>query len=251
MSDRSPPLSSGSSRFDDAPSVLSVLAEPEVDTVVYRRSLDPALARALDEAARGWIAPASRVLDPSQRSLPESIASLVASAPPSVRGALAEDVDRCLQWLSAAAGPRPVLATLGSVIGDECTRFHQDFVRVRLLVTYAGPGTVLVRRSAVDRHALAHPVACEFEANRAIVRDPSAVTSAVRGDVVLLKGGAWPSIEHGAVHRSPSVRRAEDRRVVLALTQVADERTLAARPVLARTDSGQAVLLYPEQSLLT
>lgn len=250
MTSQSAVFMAGSSRFGDAPSVFSSLAEAEVDTVVYRRALDPALALALDDAAQGWIAPASRVLDPSQRSLPEALASLVANAPSSVRGALVEDVARCLQWLSSAAGARPVLATLGSVVGDECARFHQDFVRVRLLVTYAGPGTVLVHRSAVDRHALAHPVACEHEANRAIVRDPRGVTSAARGDVVLLKGGAWPSIAHGAVHRSPSVRRAEDRRVVLALTQVADERTLAARPVLARTDSGHSVLMYSDHSLL-
>lgn len=251
MTDRGALFEAGSWHFDDDPSVLSALKEPEVDTVVYRRALDPAFARALDEAAQGWIAPAARVLDPSQRSLPEAIASLVANAPPSLRGPLVEDVARCLQWFSSAAGARPVLARLGTVIGDECTRFHQDFVRVRLLVTYAGPGTVLVHRSVVDRHALAHPVACELEANRAIVRNPRGVTSAARGDVVLLKGVAWPSIAHGAVHRSPSIRRAEDRRIVLALTQVADERTLTAPPVLARTDSGHSVLMYSDSSLLT
>jgi hypothetical protein len=251
MTSREAAFAAGSWRFGDAPEVFSALGEAEVDTVVYRRALDPAFERALDDAARGWVEPASRVLDSTQRSLPEALASLVANAPSSIRDALGEDVARCLHWLSASAGARPVLATLGSVIGDECSRFHQDFVRVRLLVTYAGPGTVLVHRSAVDRHALAHPVASELEANRAIVRDQRGVASAARGHVVALKGGAWPSIAHGAVHRSPRVRSAADRRIVLALTQVADERTLSARPVLARTDAGHRVLMFSDTSRIT
>jgi hypothetical protein len=241
----------GSWRFGHDASVLDALAEPEVDTVVLRRSLDPSLASALDDAAQGDLSQSSRVLDPSHPSLRDAVASLVANAPRALRDALVEDVSLCLRMLSSAAGARRTLATFASVVGDECTKFHQDFVRARLLVTYAGPGTVIVHRAAVDRHALDHPPASVAAANARIVRDSRGVKSVERGDVVVLKGGAWPGIAHGAVHRSPRVARTQDRRIVLALTQVADERSLDAKPTLTRTSDGHSVLVFSDISMVT
>jgi hypothetical protein len=87
---------------------------------------------------------------------------------------------------------------------NACTRFHHDQNTLRLLCTYAGPGTYWVAREHVNVDAL-FELGGDIElANRRIVPEPSRVQQAAAWDVLLLKGARFSEPEGvGAVHRSP------------------------------------------------
>lgn len=70
-----------------------------------------------------------------------------------------------------------------------CPRLHADSVPLRLLVTYAGAGTLYVIDGDVDRSRLLVPP--EAAGNDRAVRSGRPLVSADCGDVLLLKGNAW------------------------------------------------------------
>jgi hypothetical protein len=129
------------------------------------------------------------------------------------------DVERWGRRLVELTGLPRYHASFGPITTDKCKKFHVDYVMLRLLVTYAGPGTEIAPDEIVRRKALEEPAHCHIEANEAILRDPSGVIRANAGDVVVLKGNAWPGNEGlGVVHRSPPVEDRGLRRLVLTLT---------------------------------
>jgi hypothetical protein len=74
-----------------------------------------------------------------------------------------------------------------------CPNFHTDKVSGRLICTYIGAGTQYISKH--DKDAL----------------------QAKTGDVILLKGEAWPGNEgNGAIHRSPQLPDGQ-RRLLLTL----------------------------------
>jgi len=130
-----------------------------------------------------------------------------------------KDVERWGRRLVELTGLPRYHASFGPITTDKCKKFHVDYVMLRLLVTYAGPGTEIAPDSMVNRKALEEPAHCHIEANAAILRDPSGVVHANAGDVVVLRGNAWPKKEGlGVVHRSPPVEDRGLRRLVLTLT---------------------------------
>ncbi len=94
----------------------------------------------------------------------------------------------------------------GPILDDRCRKFHVDRVHLRLLCTYAGPGTEWAPAAIVNRDALARPPFCEHAANAAIVREPDRIVRCRAGDVLLLSGVPPADAARkvpGAVHRSP------------------------------------------------
>lgn len=129
---------------------------------------------------------------------------------------LAADIGRLVDRLRAVTG-RPILqASLATVDTDKCRKFHVDYKSVRLVCTYAGPGTEWVDDAGVDRSALGHPAPCIDSANARIVLRAGSVHRALPGDVVLLKGELGNE-GRGVVHRSPPVEATHQRRLVLTL----------------------------------
>jgi hypothetical protein len=101
---------------------------------------------------------------------------------------------------------------------DECRKYHTDYYRLRLLVSYVGPGTEVVPERALDRTALGKGTGEDVETeNREIVRDSCTVVRARAGDLVLLKGERFGN-GLAAVHRSPPVQHRGEARLVLKLT---------------------------------
>jgi hypothetical protein len=94
-----------------------------------------------------------------------------------------------------------------------------DYVRYRLITTYVGPGTEWVPEEAVRREALDHPTDCPCDANKEIVRDPSAIRHAVPGEVIVMKGALHPG-RRGAIHRSPAIEGTGRVRVLLIASTV-------------------------------
>lgn len=136
-----------------------------------------------------------------------------------VRAWLERDLRRLLRRFTEHAGPGMVRAQLAAIRGDQCRKFHCDYVRYRLLSTYVGPGTEWLPEEAVRREALEHPAACPTQANARAVRDASGVRRAAAGDVLLMKGALHPD-SRGAVHRSPPIENTGVVRLVWTLSTV-------------------------------
>jgi hypothetical protein len=78
-----------------------------------------------------------------------------------------------------------------------CPRWHVDQVPVRLITTYAGPGSEWLGDGAMPRQALGSPASDRY-ANV----EPAGRLGA--GDVALFKGERWHGNEQrGVIHRSP------------------------------------------------
>ena len=103
------------------------------------------------------------------------------------------------------------LAVTGSAM---CPRFHVDHVGLRAVVTLLGPGTEWLDHGDVDRARLGHRAAGAADECSGLLRPGATVLRAAPGDLVVMKGTAWPGNEaRGAVHRSPCA--GDGRRVVL------------------------------------
>lgn len=133
-------------------------------------------------------------------------AVLVAGLPlnPCARTRLATDIARLARLFAALLGANAVHGRLEAIDGNACRLFHADHVGLRLLCTYAGPGTEWVPDAAVDRTKLG--------TNAAAVPNRAAVRHVPRFAVALLKGEAWPgNAGRGVVHRSPEASAARPR----------------------------------------
>lgn len=97
-----------------------------------------------------------------------------------------------------------VVVRLKVVETDACCKFHADYVSVRLIATFTGPGTQwLDAGDAVRLHAGA-------EVEKLSVRNIAT------GHIALFKGHDWAP-ERAIVHRSPSIAGSGTRRLVLVI----------------------------------
>lgn len=136
-----------------------------------------------------------------------------------MRGWLQDDVERLTQrLLTVYAAPRFRLF-FGAILGDQCRKFHVDYVHLRLLCTYLGPGTEWLRDEDVNRELLGAPFECPEQANEAVQRQPGRVRHLRLGEVAILKGEAYPGQPgFGLVHRSPPISQAGLARVFLSIS---------------------------------
>lgn len=213
-------LGTSSSRIGAAGSVLDSVLDVGVDIAVWQRSLPEGVADALTAWAHRAEASFEAIQDPARLDLRRAAAGLDDER---VHAWLLADAAGLVARLAALAGPGPLKISLGSVRDDQCRRFHVDYLRLRLVTTYAGPGTQWLPEEAVDRHALEHAIDCSpWEANERIARAPNAVRHARAGDVLVMRGSRFPGVEprRGAVHRSPPLDGTGQARVVLIVSTV-------------------------------
>ena len=195
---------------------LARILDSDLNVCVWRRALPPRLEK--------WIEPLARTLvhDVSHRvsSSPASTAPLFAGLPDreGMIHAWAADVAALVGLLSGLLGAKSLRASLATVDTNKCRKFHSDHKTLRLVCTYAGPGTEWVDERDADRSAMGHDDACIDTANARIVRHGSRIRRAGPGDVVLLKGELFAGNRgRGAVHRSPPIEATGERRIVLTL----------------------------------
>lgn len=97
---------------------------------------------------------------------------------------------------------------------DACRYFHVDNVGLRLLCTYAGPGTEWLDNANVVREALGRGD------NGAILRDAGRIQHMPAGAIGILKGERYPGNDgNGIVHRSAPILRRGQRRLLLRIDQ--------------------------------
>lgn len=109
--------------------------------------------------------------------------------------ALAADIDDLVRRFADLTGKATVRLRLEAVDGDACRKFHADYTDLRLVTTYAGPGTDIRNTPA----------------------DDALVTRIATGDVALFKGKLFPGEPPVLLHRSPPIEGTGERRVVLVL----------------------------------
>jgi len=118
---------------------------------------------------------------------------------------LVDDVAMLVELFEDLVGARHVGLRLRTLDHSMCPRFHIDRVPLRLLCTYAGPGTEWLTETDVDRRLL-RALVDEDRCDPAM-RKGAVVRRAAAGQVALLKGDAWQNRQgRGAVHRSPAAQ---------------------------------------------
>ena len=96
---------------------------------------------------------------------------------------------------------------------DMCRKFHTDMNDLRMLCTYAGPGTIWLADDAVNRKELLN-----IYADHPKTVHPDLEQHANVGDVLLLKGAVYPADGTKAlIHRSPSIETAGEQRLLLRI----------------------------------
>ena len=91
-----------------------------------------------------------------------------------------------------------------------CPRWHVDKVPVRLITSYAGPGSEWLEEQYSPREHLGGPAVDPYS-------DQGAAQVMACGEVALMKGERWQGNEgRGLVHRSPALS-AGQRRLILTL----------------------------------
>jgi hypothetical protein len=89
------------------------------------------------------------------------------------------------------------------VTGDACHKFHADYVPLRLITSYSGPGSQWI--SNEDAAALAQGVSA----------DQLEVRQILAGEVALFKGRLLT--DSPIIHRSPPIAGTGQRRLVLVI----------------------------------
>jgi len=117
-----------------------------------------------------------------------SLARLRVGQPGKQRAALADDILGLICGMLAVFDWRRVDVRLDVANHQLCPKFHCDDLTVRLMTTYAGPGTEYVHRET-----------------------PHIIHSAKPGSLLFLKGTRHPSHADSTLHRSPRLHEAQRR----------------------------------------
>lgn len=207
-------------RTSDAPAIASTIRvretidlaavfEPHINVVVLERGRRVALERYARSLAEG---PAlaftgAFTFDDGVDGLDELARAL---PPDDARDVLLDDVAYGIEVLAELTGATTLGVRLAQLRAPMCPGFHVDRVTLRLVCSYAGPGSEWVDAGAVAPGALAGP-----RIPPAAIRRDARIESCSPLDVVLFKGSAWPgNALRGAVHRSPP---ASERRLLLTI----------------------------------
>ena len=171
-------------------SSLDAIARPDAALAIWWRSLPDALRAALAFLDLDMVDDVS--LDLAAGEAIDGALADAGYADP-VATLLAEDIGLLVRRHAALIGEDRLRLRLEVVETDACRRFHADFVTLRLLCSYVGPGTQSRRADAAD-------AVCEV---------PTGAVAVFKGRLLLDP----PTI----LHRSPPISATGERRLVLAI----------------------------------
>ena len=136
------------------------------------------------------------------------------------RAFLEADICALAGRLGALLERKHIHASLSIQRTDGCRKIHTDYVSLRLLCTYAGPGTEWVPNADLVRENLGRTDVDVDAANRSVIRRGAVLRSCAPGELLLLKGEAYPgNSSWGAAHRSPPIEARGESRLVLKLDE--------------------------------
>lgn len=112
-----------------------------------------------------------------------------------------EDIQRISKIFSTIANVSRPKIHLSVVNYMQCPLYHVDYVKMRLICTYIGKGTLWVPNVDVDRNHLG------CGRNDHLIKSLDAVRQAENFDVLLMKGEANPTdLKNGLIHKSPETK---------------------------------------------
>jgi hypothetical protein len=190
---------------------LAAIYESNVSVVVYPRPLDLDVAGFVERALleRPW----ARALQVECDRL--ELRSLLPEGAHEHDGFCA-DISLLVEIYAELFGANRIGLRMVSASGAMCPRFHIDKVGVRMVCTYAGPGTEWLEHASARRDRMGHGSGGLADERSGLIQGPIHRMRAF--DVGLLKGEAWPGNQgRGAVHRSP---QHEGRRLFVSLEAI-------------------------------
>lgn len=207
--------------FDRRPGSAAAILRPGVDLWAWRRGLPEVLAHHAEALAADRPRTVRAALDADGDG--DRVERLIAERWPAAvpgRRMLAADAASLARLLAETVGVRRVTVRVQVSRGAACPLFHVDAMTVRLLCTYAGPGTEWLGAGDGDRSELGlrrRPLA---RANAAIAPDPGRIRRLPAGWVALLKGDRARPSGGGLIHRSPD---SDEPRLVLVVDPIHEE----------------------------
>lgn len=208
-----------SALFTTDPEELGRIRDEAVNLCVWQRSVAPAVAAFIDRVLLPL--PLNREMtaaadEPNLDALLDGIPDEEGCA------AFRADIEAlCRRYVRLTDATRISikLQSMGEIL---CERFHTDWVRLRLICSYAGPGTQWLASDDADRRRLAPRCGDLSDEMSGLLRPGATVHSLDRFAVGLMKGERWPGNRgRGLVHRSPRIGDAAVRRVLLKIEGVA------------------------------
>lgn len=130
--------------------------------------------------------------------------------------ALAADIVMLARCFCEMADTSHARVRLERVEDDGCMLFHADTLRIRMLCTYAGPGTEWLEPENVRMHELGLRGREIAGANAAIVIDAARIQQVPAWHVVMFTGRMRADTPP-LVHRSAPVRSAAENRLRLCI----------------------------------
>ena len=180
---------------------LAGIFDPAIQVCSWQRPIDTNISAYLSGVARNSMLQIREVLKTGHRA---QLADLPAGEG---RELLCDDVTLLTEILCELVDCPSVGLRYAGVENAMCPRWHVDRVPIRMLCTYAGPGTEWLENQEVDKRELSDPEFTDGPCQRAVC-----------GEVVLLKGSLWQGNEgFGAIHRSPTIAPAAQQRMLLTL----------------------------------
>jgi hypothetical protein len=189
-----------------------LVATDAVNLALWQRSLPEGVGPELERWVRGGAVPCDRRYRLATPDLSRWLEGLPEGE---VRRWIEEDIRALLRQFGAALGETELRLVLGPVFNDRCRKFHVDYLRMRMLCTYVGPGTEWVDDPHVRREVLASDED-GGATNVQIVPNPDQVQRAQVGDVLWIRGRVDRLGWRGGVHRSPPLAGTGQVRLVLA-----------------------------------
>lgn len=185
----------------ETPAALDAIARPETALAIWCRSLPDRLRAGLDALDLDSVDDVAMDLAADR---PVGAALIEAGYAEPIAGLLARDIELLVRRHTALTGEDRLGVKLEVIETDACRRFHADFVTMRLLCSYVGPGTQWCHTDATD-----------------------AVCDVPTGAVALFKGRLLldpPTV----LHRSPPIVARGERRLMLTIDPLPARRQ--ARP---------------------
>lgn len=188
----------------NCPTILLQIHSNEINIAVYNRDIstfskqiETALNQAIEVRVSGDIETIVQTIEKKLKDLKLLKSDLISLL-------------HIFKDITKANSFRLLLATVNT---NMCRKFHTDINDLRLLCTYAGPGTLWLEDDNVNRKALDTCGDAEC-----IVLDETKIQQAKTGSVVILKGAIYP-IEgtKAIVHRSPTIEETSERRLLLRI----------------------------------
>ncbi|MFZ1694330.1 MAG: DUF1826 domain-containing protein [Flavobacteriales bacterium] len=126
---------------------------------------------------------------------------------------LLDDIALLLEGFATTSMVKDLRLSLSAVNTNMCRRFHTDVNDLRLLCTYAGPGTLWLPNDAVNEQAIR-----SRDPHLPIERSPEDIRQVGTGHVAIIKGALYPGDRVAAcVHRSPTIEETGQQRLLLRI----------------------------------